>query len=109
MINIMAHLRNEPFGIYGSLGTSWRVLRSLFVIYKYWQLYKPLTPQSGQSSEAQYEVEKGIASSGATSYAQQLIKKLKGPDEGRKIINTELQKYLNEGLEEDEVGDDVLG
>ena len=36
-------------------------------------------------------------------------KKLKGPDGGRGIIKTELQKYLNEGLEEDEVGDDVLG
>jgi len=38
-----------------------------------------------------------------------LRKKLKGPDGGRGIIKTELQKYLNEGLEEDEVGDDVLG
>ena len=30
---------------------------------EYWQLYKPLTPQSGQSSKAQPEVEKGNASS----------------------------------------------
>ena len=38
-----------------------------------------------------------------------LRKKLKGLDGGRGIIKTELQKYLNEGLEEDEVWDDVLG
>jgi len=76
---------------------------------EYWQLYKPITPQSGQSSGAQPEVEKGNTSSGATSYAQELRKKLQGPDGGRGIIKMELQKYLNEGLEEDEVGDDVLG
>lgn len=76
---------------------------------EYWQLYKPFTPQSGQSSEAQSEVEKGKASSASAFYAQQLRKKLKGSDEGREIIKTELQKYLNKGLEEDEVGDDVLG
>ena len=40
---------------------------------------------------------------------QELRKKLKGPDGGRGIIKTELQKYLNERLKEDEVGDDVLG
>ena len=51
----------------------------------------------------------GNASSAATSYAQQLRKKLKGLDGGRGIIEMEFQKYLNEGLEEDEVGDDVLG
>jgi len=50
----------------------------------------------------------GNASSAATSYAQQLRKKLKGLDGGRGIIEMEFQKYLNEGLEEDEVGDDVL-
>ena len=33
-------------------------------------------------------------------------KKLKGVDGGRGIIKTELQKYLNEGLEEDDI--DVL-
>ena len=76
---------------------------------EYWQLYKPLTSQSGQNSGAQVEVESGSKSSGAISYAQELRKKLKGPDGGRRIIKTELQKYLNEGLEEDEVGDDVLG
>ena len=68
------------------------------------KLYKPSASQSGQSSGAQPKVEKGNASSGAAYYAQQLIKKLKGPDGGRWIIKTELQKYLNEGLEEDEVG-----
>ena len=72
-------------------------------------MYKPLTPQRGQSSGTQPEIEKGNASSAAASYAQQLRKKLKGSDGGRGIIKTELQKYLNEGLEEDEVGDDVLG
>ena len=71
---------------------------------EYWQLYKSLTPQSGQSSGAQPKVEKGNASSGVASYAQQLRKKLKGPDGGRGIIKTELQ---NERLEEDEVGKDV--
>ena len=40
------------------------------------------------------------------SYAQQLRKKLKGADGERGVVKTELQKYLNEGLEEDEV--DVL-
>ena len=82
-------------------------LETLFI--EYWQLYKPLAPQNGQSSGAQPEVEKGNASSRAASYAQQLRKKLKGSDGGRGIIKTELLKYLNEGLEEDEVGDDVLG
>ena len=76
---------------------------------EYWELHKPLTPQSGQSSGIQPEIEKGNASSAAASYAQQLRKKLKGLDGGRGIIKTELQKYLNKGLEEDEVGDDVLG
>jgi len=33
---------------------------------EYWQLYKPLAPQRGRSSGAQPEVEKTIASSGAT-------------------------------------------
>ena len=47
-----------------------------------WQLYKPLTPQSGKSSGLQPEVEKGNASSGAASYAQKLKKKLKGLDRG---------------------------
>jgi len=37
---------------------------------EYWQLYKPLTPQSWQSSGAQSEVEKGNAFSGAASYTQ---------------------------------------
>jgi len=55
------------------------------------------------------EVESSSVSSGAISYAQELRKKLKGPDGGRGIIKTELQEYLNEGLEEDEVGDDVSG
>ena len=36
------------------------------------------------------------------SYAQQLRKKLKGADGGRGVEKTELQKYLNEGLEEDD-------
>ena len=76
---------------------------------EYWQLYKPLTPQSGQSSGAQPEVDKGTASSGVASYTQQLRNKLKGPDGGRGIIKSELQKHLNEGLEEDEVGEDVWG
>ena len=76
---------------------------------EYWQLYKPLTSQSGQNSGVQVEVQSGSISNGAISYAQELRKKLKGPDGGRGIIKTELQKYLNEGLEEDEVGDDVLG
>jgi len=67
-----------------------------------------LAPQSGQSSRAQPKVKKGNASNGAASYAQQLRRKLKGLDGGRGIIKTELQKYLNERLEEDEVGDDVL-
>ena len=71
-------------------------------------MYKSLAPQSGQSSGPRPEVEKGNASSGAVSYAQQLRKKLKGPDGGREIIKMELQKYLNEGLKEDEIGDHVL-
>jgi len=75
---------------------------------EYWQLYKPLTPQSGQSSRVQPEVERSSASGGADSYAQELRKKLKGPDGGRGIIKIELQKYLNKGLEEDEVGDDMF-
>ena len=68
-----------------------------------------MSPQSGQSSGTQPEGEKGKTSSGAASYAQELRKKLKGPNGGRGIIETELQKYLNKGLEEDEVGDEVLG
>jgi len=32
-----------------------------------------------------------------------LRKKLKGADGGRGVVKTELLKYLNEGLEEDEV------
>ena len=68
-----------------------------------------MTPQSGQSSEAQPEVKSDSASSGVASYAQELRKKLKWLDEGRGIIKGELQKYLNEGHKEDEVGDDVLG
>ena len=76
---------------------------------EYWKLYKPWTPQSGQSSGKQPEVDKGNASSGVVSYAQQLRKKLKGSDGGRGTIKMELQKYLNDGLEEDKVGDDVLG
>ena len=54
-------------------------------------MYKPLTSQSGQSNEAQFEVESSNASSGAASHAQELGKKLKGPDEGKRIIKTELQ------------------
>ena len=80
---------------------------------EYWQLYKPSTPHTGQSSEVQPEVEEGLqgnASSGGSSfYHRRLKKKLKGPDGGRGITKTELQKYLNEGPEEDEVGEDVLG
>jgi len=67
-----------------------------------------LTTQSGQST-GPVQIEKGKTSYGATSYAQQLRKKLKGPEGGRGMIKTELQKYLHEELEEDEVGDDVLG
>jgi len=37
------------------------------------------------------------------------MKEVKGSDGGRGIIKTELQKYLNKGLEEDEVRDDMLG
>jgi len=47
-----------------------------------------LTPQSGQSSGAQVEVDSGSTSSGPTSYAPELRKKLKGPDGGRGIIKT---------------------
>ena len=76
-------------------------------------MYKPSTPHTGQSSEVQPEVEEGLqgnASSGGSSfYHRRLKKKLKGPDGGRGITKTELQKYLNEGPEEDEVGEDVLG
>ena len=75
---------------------------------EYWELYKPLTPQSGQSSGTQAKVKSGSVSSGAASYAQELKRKLKGPDGGKGIIKIKLQKYLNEGLEEAEVGDDVL-
>ena len=74
---------------------------------EYWQLYKPLTTQSGQSS-GPVQIEKGKPSYGATSYAQQLRKKLKG-SEGGGMMKTELQKYLQEELEDDEIGDDVLG
>ena len=80
-------------------------LEALFT--EYWQLYKPLSTQSGQST-GPVQIEKGKTSSAAT-YAQQLRKKLKGPEGGRGMIKTELQKYLQEELEEDEVGDDVLG
>ena len=73
---------------------------------EHWELYKPLSSPSGQSSGTPIEVESSNASNGATSYAQELRKKLKGADGGRGIIKMELQKYLNEGLEEDEV--DVL-
>jgi len=74
---------------------------------EYWGFYKPLSSQSGQSSGTPIEVVSSNASNGATSYAQELRKQLKGVDGGRGIIKMEeLQKYLNEGLEEDEV--DVL-
>jgi len=73
---------------------------------EYWQLYKPLSSQSGQSSGAPIDVESSNASHRVVFYAQELKKKLKGVDGGRGIVKTELQKYLNEGLEEDEV--DVL-
>jgi len=67
-----------------------------------------LAPQSRQSSGAQHEVKKGKTSSGVTSYTEELRKKkLKGSDGGRGIIRTELQKYLNKGLEEAEVGECV--
>jgi len=59
---------------------------------EYWQLYKPLAPQSRQSSGAQPEVKKTITSSGATFYVQQLRRKLKGSERLRGIIKTELQK-----------------
>ncbi|VFQ91390.1 unnamed protein product [Cuscuta campestris] len=73
---------------------------------EYWQLYKPSQAQSGQSSEILNELENATSMSGQT-YAQQLQKRLKGTQRAR---GTELQKYLNEGLEEDsEVGDDLLG
>jgi len=68
-----------------------------------------LTPQSGKSSGAQVEVESSSVSNGAISYAQELGKKLKGPDGGTGIIKTESKKYLNERLEEDEVADNFLG
>ena len=63
----------------------------------------------GICSRVQLEVESGSVSSGVTFYAQELRKKLKGLDGGRGIIKTKLQKYLNEELEEDEVGDDAFG
>ena len=63
-----------------------------------------MTLQSRQSDGEQPEVEKGNSSSGVASYAQELIKKLNGPDVGIGIVKTELQKYLNKGLKEDEVG-----
>jgi len=59
-------------------------------------------------SSGPIQIEKGKPSYGATSYAQQLRKKLKGP-EGGGMMKTELQKYLQEELEDDEIGDDVLG
>ena len=62
-----------------------------------------------ENSGPQPEVESGNASTGVASYAQELRKRLKGSDGGRGIINTELQEYLNEGLEEDDIGDEVLG
>ena len=78
-----------------------------------WQLYKPIAPQSGQSSRPQPKVEEGLqgnaSSRGSSFYHRRLKKKLKGPDGRRGITKTELQKYLNEGLEEDEMGEDVLG
>jgi len=45
-------------------------------------LYKPLSSQSEQSSGAPIEVKSSNASSEAMSYAQELKKKLKGPDGG---------------------------
>ena len=69
-------------------------------------MYQPLNSQSGQSSGTPIEVESSNVSHGAMSYAQELRKKLKGADGGRGVVKTELQKYLNESLEEDEV--DVL-
>ena len=69
-------------------------------------LYRPLSSQSGQSIGVPIKVESSNASHGAASYAQELRKKLKGADGGNGIVKTELQKYLKEGLEEDEV--DVL-
>ena len=73
---------------------------------EYWQLYQPLNCQSGQNSGTPIEVDStnDSASHGGTmSYAQQLRKKLKGADGGRGVVRTELQKYLAESLEEDDI------
>ena len=68
-------------------------------------MYQPLNSQSGQSSGTPIEIDSSNAnaSHGAMSYAQQLRKKLKGVDDGRGIVRTELQKYLNESFEEDDI------
>ena len=69
-------------------------------------MYKPLSSQTGQSSGTSIKVKSSNASNGVVSYAQELRNKLNGVDGRRGIIKMKLQKYLNKGLEEDEV--DVL-